>query len=357
MNRLILVGNGFDLAHKLKTSYCDFVTDYISNVINCFYEKFVSIDPLIEIKQKYAGYNIRVSSNSTSKSAIQELKNLQGHSSVVVEIKSDFLRGTLNRISDINWVDLENEYFDHLLKLRTPNGFIFNKVKELNIEFEFLKTKLEEYLVRHQKESDRAFSNDYTTLFCEEIKRNDIVTISVKDQVPKQVLILSFNYTSTLEKYKDSCKIIVPTQLNYIHGELESNSNPIIFGFGDEYNKNYQEFENIRNKELLKHIKSFSYFKTSNYHNLIRFIDADDFQVYILGHSLGLSDRTMLRQIFEHHKCKSVKIFYHQTEDGKDDYTDKTFDISSHFTDKGEMRKKIVPFNLSFPMPQPGLLK
>ena len=29
MNRLIIIGNGFDLAHGLKTSYCDFIHDYL----------------------------------------------------------------------------------------------------------------------------------------------------------------------------------------------------------------------------------------------------------------------------------------------------------------------------------------
>ena len=33
MNRLILVGNGFDLAHGLKTSYKDFIDDFWEDVI------------------------------------------------------------------------------------------------------------------------------------------------------------------------------------------------------------------------------------------------------------------------------------------------------------------------------------
>jgi hypothetical protein len=29
MNRLIIIGNGFDLAHGIKTSYHDFILDYL----------------------------------------------------------------------------------------------------------------------------------------------------------------------------------------------------------------------------------------------------------------------------------------------------------------------------------------
>lgn len=32
MNRLILIGNGFDLAHRLKTSYKDFLNDFWGNL-------------------------------------------------------------------------------------------------------------------------------------------------------------------------------------------------------------------------------------------------------------------------------------------------------------------------------------
>jgi hypothetical protein len=64
--------------------------------------------------------------------------------------------------------------------------------------------------------------------------------------------------------------------------------------------------------------------------------------VQIYGHSCGLSDRTMFKEIFEHENCLSVKLFYHLKEDGSDDYTDKTYELYRHFSDKNSMRKKIV---------------
>ncbi len=62
----------------------------------------------------------------------------------------------------------------------------------------------------------------------------------------------------------------------------------------------------------------------------------------------------MLNQIFEHQNCKSIKIFYHKKNETINDYTEKTYEISRHFKDKGIMRKKIVPFDLSLHMPQPN---
>ncbi len=356
MNRLILIGNGFDLAHKLETSYCHFVTDYITNAINNFFENNVHEDPLLSIKFKYAGHghsDKERGSKIKNSEAWQMLKKISQSNYYVVKIKSSYLSQTIEKISKINWVDLENDYFDKLVKCKITSGYNLEAVNKLNLEFDFLKQELERYLVRHETEYEIQFSQELLNLFYENIKSEDIVTTSIPDEAPKRVLFLSFNYTKTISIYKEKNTNEIPTEINYIHGQLESKTNPIIFGFGDEYNKNYLEFEELRNKELLKHIKSFGYFKSSNYHNLVRFLENNNFQVYIFGHSLGLSDRTMLKQIFEHDNCKSVKLFYYGDE-LNNDYIDKTYDISSHFGDKGLMRKKIVPFDKSSQMPQPG---
>ena len=140
--------------------------------------------------------------------------------------------------------------------------------------------------------------------------------------------------------------------VNYIHGQLDHAGNPIVFGFGDELDADYDKMELEKAKGFFEYIKSFWYFKTNNYHNLIRFIESEDFQVFIIGHSCGLSDRTMLNMIFEHRNCKSIKIYYYDDGKGYNNYTELTQEISRHFKDKAEMRRRIVPFTQSQPMSQ-----
>ena len=43
MNRLVIIGNGFDLAHGLKTSYKDFIDWYWEKKSDKFYEKSVRV--------------------------------------------------------------------------------------------------------------------------------------------------------------------------------------------------------------------------------------------------------------------------------------------------------------------------
>lgn len=49
MNRLIIIGNGFDLAHGMKTSFYDFISDYFCNAVNSFFDNGSYSDILLEI--------------------------------------------------------------------------------------------------------------------------------------------------------------------------------------------------------------------------------------------------------------------------------------------------------------------
>jgi len=166
----------------------------------------------------------------------------------------------------------------------------------------------------------------------------------------KQIVYQSyFIYKETDDNYASFCKDVPGNEykfaINYIHCCLNDNKNPIIFGFGDELDPAYKNIEELQIKGSLKYIKSFWYFKTNMYHDLIRFIESGDFQVYIIGHSCGLSDRTLLSMIFEHEKCKSIKIFHYTDIHGENNFTELTQNISRQFTNKIMMRKKIVPYN------------
>lgn len=351
MNRLVLVGNGFDLSHNLKTSYSDFIFDYLLNALKTFNGNGIYSDLLFEIKSKFAGHKPGIEIPLTNAKIIELIKSFNKSQYIECQFKSRLLKRTVFRIHNTNWVDLENLYFEMLLESKYDSKFVLQKVDELNEEFSFIKFKLEEYLTKIQNESEIAINPDYIDIITGFINSNEIVTKQIRDQLPDNILLLNFNYTPLLEKYTEEFNKRIYTEINYIHGQLNSTANPIIFGFGDEYNKHYLEFESLNEKKLFAHIKSFEYFKTTNYHNLIRFIDSGDYQVYVIGHSLGLSDRTMLKTIFEHDYCKSIKVFFHQKSATKNDYTEKTYDISNHISDKSLLRKKVVPFTFSKPMP------
>jgi len=354
MNRLIIIGNGFDLAHGIKSSFNDFITDYFCNAINTFYQKNSFNDIMLEINFKDT-YRIFTQKQepATKETVYKIIHNLNKNININFKFHSLLLENVYGQISKLKWVDLETEFFDVLIKTKISRDN--ESIKNVNSQLEFLKIHLVKYLYSQEKQFSNIF--DKTQLvecFCEKIYSHEIVTVALdEDKAPENLYFLNFNYTKTIEDYIESCKNIIPSNLNYIHGNLSGLHGNPIFGFGDEFDKRYVEFEDDKNNDLFKHIKSFEYLKTKNYYLLTRFIESNEFQVQIYGHSCGISDRTMLNQIFEHINCKSIKIFYYKIDEQRNDFTDKTYEISRHFKDKTMLRKKLIPFDLSREMPQP----
>lgn len=349
MNRLVLIGNGFDLAHDLKTSYGDFLNWYLKNVLNEFFDKKVYSDKLLEFKSEYFFDSLpQIDSIEKAIEIINILKSKQ-NSDLSIKFISPFFQEIIDLFHHKNWVDLENHYFSYLKRIIKSTNYDRKQISILNDHFEFIKTKFIEYL--NIVIADRPLFNPSKFHFLLD-NVDDSHLIDKNPEYPKaieNVYVVNFNYTNTFETYANYLNRKINIQTNHIHGELNCPENPIIFGFGDEHDDDYKGFENKNNNELFQHIKSFNYLKTSNYQDLIRFIYASEFQVCIMGHSCGLSDRTMLKEIFEHDNCKSILIYYHKwgNDINQNDYVEKTYEISRHFTDKGTMRKKVVSFDKS----------
>lgn len=349
MNRLVLIGNGFDLAHGLKTGYKDFITDYLWKSFNEFAQKKTYDDALINISANVGSQAITEKLDPIYEKiieAINFLRSPKNNSNAKFNYNSTFFESLIKHCSIANWVDIEIAYFDQLKENQNSPELII----KLNNQFKFLKEKLHDYLVEIDVDGYKMYNTEYSDFLCEPIKKSEIVKVDLENDItPLRLYILNFNYTSTFDRYINHCGHNIETSVNYIHGKLKNISNPIIFGYGDEYDNDYKKFENHRNNDLFPHIKSFAYSRTKNYHDLVRFTNADDFQVYIMGHACGLSDRTMLKHIFEHERCKSIKIYYYKN---SDNFFNTTYDIARHFDDKNEMRIKIVSFEHLDEMPQ-----
>lgn len=347
MNDLYLIGNGFDLAHGLKTSYNDFLLWYLNDFFKSASGKDHYEDDLLKIDRRGLPF-ILPSDFSSVKDISQKLKDLN----YKFKAKHDFLEGIIANYRDYKWVDIEYEYFEYLkLSYSQLEKYGYSnwdntveEVVQLNKCLQAIKEKFIEYLQLLKITS---------TIENREIESVLLEATGSESKENGDKLFLNFNYTLTIELY--TLKYFLrENNWIYIHGNLQNSKNPIIFGYGDEMDPHYDKIENLNSNEFLKNIKSFSYFKTDNYLRVIRFIESGDFTVKVLGHSCGLSDRILLNTIFEHPNCKAIKIYYYQKSETENDYFEKTQEISRHFraSMKGKMREKIVPFEKSVPMPQ-----
>lgn len=336
MYKLVLIGNGFDLAHGFKTSYKDFLDWYMCNSFQKFIDDNNFQDDLIEMKSKYQGMVMDVP--RTPPNSVEEVLRLFEHvEHRHITYKSNFFETLLQSHSGRNnWVSIECFYFQYLKRIFGSTAKMDQKkeaAKKLNFQFDYLIKRLQEYFIQinsgikknHKLEIESSGMNLYK---------------AIRSDANSKVLFLNFNYTETLSflEYSSEEEII------HIHGRAaDSELNPIIFGYGDESDPKYQEIEDSGENVFLEHIKSFSYFKTDNYNKLISFIDSYTFDAHIVGHSCGLSDRILLNTIFEHQNCTKIEIYYHKRNDGSDNFTEITQEISRHFKpqNKGLMRRKV----------------
>lgn len=402
MNRLIIIGNGFDLAHGLPTSYSSFL-NYIwknfekakSNGIfqSLFEANFDHFLPsysnftffLEEAKKFNSQYRIE-------KTDIYGLPNytIYHNNKIVFKFNNKFFE-LINKVNAINWVDIENVYYKVLISLVNKDNKYrqVSSIEQLNEEFNEIKILLQHYL-ENEVENNFVFDNniDKARPIIDLLKYNYKALIN--NQTHKfflefpadyrkelldfdelfhpyhkgqfidgafENLFLDFNYTSNVRNYvnilnKENVNDFGRAAHIQIHGNFIDPTNKLNFGFGDEMDDNYKTIESAGDNNYLENIKSFMYLNNGNYKNLLNWIESQDFQVFIMGHSCGLSDRTLLNTIFEHHNCKSIKIFYYEKSPGDDNFTEISQNLSRHFNKKALMRSKVVNKELSVPLPQ-----
>lgn len=354
MNRLVLIGNGFDLAHGLKTSYVDFIDWYWEQWKQRLLgsDKKVESDELCSFKLKdsvglhgwylvwghhYTRPNIQISWKEMD--VVDIARNDKDLCDF--EYNSSFFQRINQSIETKGWVDIENEYYAQLIHLRTKDEYCI-----LNKQLEIVRDLLKKYL-----DNELDTRKPVGVIASIKGKMNQSVPkeeMAVESELHRsiynkplginKVMLLSFNYTPIAYLYKDTSHV---TDVNYIHGKLNKPES-IIFGYGDELDDNFMKLMQLNENECLRHIKSVRYLESDRYRRMLEFIESDYFQVCIMGHSCGNSDRTLLNTIFEHKNCISIKPYYYMKDDGTDSYIETIQNISRNFKDMKLMRDRVV---------------
>ena len=320
---ILIIGNGFDLAHDLPTKYenfLDFTNVYLGKT--CFDSKYVD-----SFKEYFEGIK------QTNLSVYEEIGSL---------IKENIWLNHFNAVYEerrkegkIGWIDFESEIsaaiqalegaistIDEYLRKGKDRGrmeaYQFESLKYL-IGLEASRFNGVYFNMSHMTDYRKQFLDDLNKLTrCLEIYLSDYINnLPVSKRLPdilglKVDKVLSFNYTNTYERLygKDNPDI----EYDYIHGKADIdhdiNSCNIVLGI-DEY---LPEGEKDENTEFIQFKKFYQriYKKTGckyldwiNGH-LTRLNDTrrnnfnqvvEDFNIYIFGHSLDITDKDILSKL------------------------------------------------------------
>lgn len=397
MNRLVIIGNGFDLAHGLMTSYKDFIHWYwkqrIEKLAN---EQLNESDDGLCVLKKQIGptWGYILSQTFARGKPAESILEYMLEQRWCTMFQYPLLERISKGLETKTWAGIEQDYYDLLKEYALSGSYgetqSAEKIEALNQQLAILQTKLVEYL-KEVEQHDVMPIEEIADAIYAPIEVNDIavteqhslgdhadfwikqgaeslkirqelfgisddendaiidtdgnpidltfdnVGIPIVYRLPSKIMLLNFNYTSTPEKY---FRKGVAT-LNYIHGKLDAQKY-VIFGYGDEIDEDFKKLKAHKNSACLKNVKAYHYLEASNYREVLSFIEAEPFQVLIMGHSCGNSDRTLLHTIFEHNNCVSIKPYYYQKIDGSDDYISMAQSISRSFNDMELMRARVV---------------
>ena len=188
MNRIILIGNGFDLAHGLKTSYADFIDWYwkewgrlLLNSLNFSEEDGLCRFELnYQVSRSWSG----IVRDCRLEGYLSALQPFDGH--VVVDYiksrpekcsfsyESPLLEELCKQLEERNWVDIENVFFKHLSNdLESP--------EKVNAELAVIRKRLIDYLTEVQKSaSDVGIKDDLRKKMLAPFDKHDIAIGSLE---------------------------------------------------------------------------------------------------------------------------------------------------------------------------------
>lgn len=349
---ILVIGNGFDLAHRLPTKYTDFLE---------FVKTFKKI--------KKNGKNMEVDCYATPDSHIkaQIIEHFDETRQEEVEELSDLMENNfwIEYFLDCpiyqkeNWIDFESEIGRVIRSIdedRDGKDF-YGQIHELTVPYlrdyflrEGVGTECDGFLGRmskitYQKLRDILIDDLYRLIRMLEIYLHSYVEgISCTGILPdlQDIFfdkVLSFNYTDTYRKIYDAESL---SEYDFIHGKADAKrtscANNMVLGI-DEYlseerknidvefvafKKFYQRIykeTGCRYKNWVDDIKSglpvqntkFAYIDSSG-SKVYQKENAGRHNLYIFGHSLDVTDKEVLRELILHDTVATV-IFYYSKDD------------------------------------------
>ena len=312
---ILIIGNGFDLAHGLPTRYSDFINQ-------------------IQIGTDF--HNFVLNDSGFSKKKFNRVKD-----SIVLK----YLRSEL-QINE-GWIDFENEIREiidgmcDLSSLLRRKTYIQNKeiVSKLVLEGD-RSSDVSPFIYRillHHKgikyqwalEEFRKLENnvhgqiqDFIDLFKEYIvwiiqtKMDSLSQINSFSKM-KVDCLLSFNYTPTFSKLYD----IKNENICYVHGEIsKDNNNGIVMGIGSDFYDEHKYVEFFKFYQCYKHSTNKNYLdwidRLKNGHiswdTTFESSGTDNSAISIFGHSLDPTDRNILTPFLD---LKDIPVYIYYLND------------------------------------------
>jgi len=310
---ILILGNGFDLAHGLKTRYTDFLDYWRKNngLDNVWLKHFVN-------RQKQLG--------DKWIDLEEEIYN------VIKEVNKSTNRYNKNFVSVLY---IFSRYYDKNFDLsKISNGFSESPNRDITDEkeYEFLDINGEEFfcyfktykgLINFLYDQLRDFTKQFNNYLLLKVVPN--ISNSQYDfglPLDKTIRVLNFNYTDTFERLYNPINLHLKHKYIYVHGKVcDSDECNLILGTKSFYNhlpNDLKEEINVEFNVFKKHNQRHRYGTIEAYQDLLKELK-NPLKIisptfHVIGHSLDDADHNILRHIFKVKDNSTIKIYYHNQE-------------------------------------------
>ena len=349
---LVIIGNGFDLAHGFPTSFYDFSEWLLKKYVHQFHKEVIgnqiSDTFTEEMKNKFSQGKYQYNAHKHIGDAFEGLfYNLQHNlkEDTLNLLKSDpalfakFFRKKfiveLYLRRELEWFAIENTYFRFLYSYAKKGDQSYRErvILDLNSQLEQIKKELRTYLRSIEISKNRHVDKFLSTTF----------------KNYSNIVFVDFNYTGTIKLYLNSSfSDNQHVEVINVHGTIVDENE--IFGYGDDKSDEYQELKSLEEDYFLENFKTINYNMDKHYQRLIERISPQSkFDVHVLGHSFGRTDKTLLNEIFDHPNAKKIHLYKRLDFAQDPDKQYKSFKnsmmaISRIMLDESDVRSKVVNF-------------
>lgn len=347
VNNILIIGNGFDLAHGLPTRY----TDFLSLVRNwsTFYDAMPKEQELYKKDYTLPAYK---SSDLPMPSGKIEFETVKAFSEIDpinyswnnleqfdYEVKNNlWIKYFLDvKFDKENWIDFEKEIekvvltikrycdtlpsmlgksiiasFDNetqkIIRNFSNNGDGFPTSVHQNISLNDINqsniTRLKNLIINNMKENLDGLINALRIYFVEFVDKIDIKFITPAISKITDANVLSFNYTNYITRYSNIKNV------HYIHGDINNDcfDNNMVLGINDA---------KIQDNDFIYFFKYFQRIQKRTGNQYTKWLPApeDDLKfsktvVYVFGHSLDSNDKSILSYFFDNPNVDKIVIYY-----------------------------------------------
>lgn len=338
---ILIIGNGFDLAHDLPTSYTS-VLEFLY-AIKCTStwdggeKKFIAIR-LNDIKNEWIrqqaldAFNSRVHDpdNGSYKNDIPHIQEI--YDNLDDNIWYTYLWDIFSKgkMKGINWIDFESEISFIIEQFDRTEQNLYHPFKMPSLKNEkidlfslalssnkFLSENSSNYQPTFQDFIKKSYEDLRRLVRCIEIYLTYYVESIPISKISQDIIdskphaVLCFNYTHTLlENYSFGPKI----QIHFLHGEARtvSSNNNMVLGIDEYFDSNDKsKFTNYNiYKKFTQRIINETGFLYREWLSTMDSLNACVNNVYIFGHSLDITDKDVIKDFIDRDGVKTT-IYYH----------------------------------------------